>query len=139
MFVRASRSAQMATIVMLVYLAAALLPAGRFVICIDGRSGVAIEAATEAGACSDCTEPSPCSNTDAGDRSTDCECVDLAIAQPERARVEPLTSFRLPSTQTALDVPARIAPTGLRTSPLYHEAPRPLGTLDALRTIVLRV
>lgn len=126
---------------LLACLLVALLPAGRtIVVCIDGQWNFALEAASEDGTCSDCSESAPCSGPDTTVSDASCDCTDLVIGSP----TDQQQNVAAPCFQ--VDVPpASLLPVVVALPPqrvqrvVRHEPPRPPGTLRALRTIVLLV
>ena len=136
---RASTPGLLARLALLIYLLVSLVPAGGVVLCISGGTALALEASTETGTCSDCTDSAPCS--DAGDETpgAGCDCIDVALDRPEN---DPRT--------VSLDVAAAARPPCIHAIPFLlfskpdvvaarQAEPRPPGHLGALRSVVLLV
>lgn len=130
----------LARLALVLYFLVGLLPGGDFVLCIDGDGCLAIEAATEAGSCSDCTESAPCSDPGGEAAGTGCDCIDLVITgSEEREQTVPRPSFQPAAPGVAVTLRAEVELAPHRTSSLRREPPRPPGALAALRTVVLLV
>jgi hypothetical protein len=127
-------------LVLLAYLLVGLLPGGTFVICIDGKGSFALEAASQGGTCSDCSDSDPCSVPNGTGADSRCDCTDLVIAgltDEERTVFAPSSQVDVPPA-SELQVGVALTPPHLQ--PLVRrEPPRPPGTLRALRTVVLLV
>jgi hypothetical protein len=130
----------MARLVVALYLLAGLLPAGGFVLCIDGRAALALEASTAAGSCSDCSDSSPCSTGADPRAGGGCDCIDIAVARPaDHERTVRVVSARIAPPVLDGTALAPLVPPSFAVLAPRNEEPRPPGVLGALRTVVLLV